>query len=91
MRFDPDKVFRGLMADVFLTESARQWRARAETFRAARPQPGDFVGESTVDERREAWRRLSAIAEACEARAAFIEAGHGDFPEVETVELWEAA
>ncbi|RHW27824.1 hypothetical protein D0Z08_05870 [Nocardioides immobilis] len=91
MRIDPDRVFRDFMLDVFGDVCAAQWRARAEEFRAARPRPGDYLGASTVEDRREQWRRLTAIAEACEARARFIAAGHVEFPEVEAFRLSEAA
>lgn len=72
---DPDQMFRRFMQDAFTEASVKQWRARAERFRAARPRPGDFVGNSTVEDRRDAWRRLTAIADACEAHALLIESG----------------
>ena len=91
MRIDPDRVFGDFMLDVFLDVSAAQWRARAEEYRAARPRPGDYTGQATVEDLREQWRRLASIAEACEARARFLVAGYQDFPEVEAFELTEAA
>lgn len=91
MRIDPDRFVRDLLEDCFADVSARQWRERAQVFRDARPRPGDYVGQTTVEQRREQWRRLMAIAAACEARAQLIEAGGGDVPELETFLLWEAA
>lgn len=53
-----------------LNEATRAyWLRRAEQFEAARPRPGDFHGQSTLEDRRRRWRELTAIANACRARA----------------------
>jgi len=91
VRIDPDQMFRRFMAEIITDQLALQWRARAQRYRDARPRPGDFPGETTPEQRREQWRRLTEIAAACEARARFIELGHEEFPEIEEFDPWEAA
>lgn len=88
---DLDRFFRDVMADAFSTVSAQQWRERAEQFRWARPRAGDYPGQATIEERRERWRRLTAIAGACDAKAVLIEQHGIQYAEVETEPIWEAA
>jgi hypothetical protein len=53
-----------------LSEATRAyWLRRAETFLAARPRPEDFHGNATTEDLRAQWHRLTAIADACRARA----------------------
>lgn len=42
---------------------------RAAQWRAAAPRPGDFPGQATREDLRDAWRRCHAIARAFERRA----------------------
>ena len=74
-----------LIVDVINDGCAQQWRRRAEVFRAARPTAADFLGRRTVEEQRERWHELTAVAEACEARASFLETRPQDRSEVHDV------
>jgi len=83
--YDPQRVFRELMCEVLAAGSARRWRERADEFRAARPGPEDYPGQQSLEKLRAKWRELTAVADACEARARFIELGYEDWPEVDDV------
>lgn len=83
--FDPEHIFRELMCEALAAGSARQWRKRAAEFRAARPTPGDYPGQQTLEQRRAKWHELTAVANACEVRARFIELGYEDWSEVDDV------
>lgn len=85
VRYDPEQVFADLMHDALSGGAARGWRKRADSFRAARPTPDDYPGQRTVEELRERWHDLTAVANACEARAAFLEGRREDWPEVDVV------
>jgi hypothetical protein len=57
-----------------LTEAIEQqtrafWLKRAQDFLDARPRAGEYHGKKTPEQLREAWRRLTQIANACRARA----------------------
>lgn len=69
---------RRVLTDALTEASATQWRKRASTFREARPREGDFHGQSTLEERRERWRRLSVLAASCEAHARLLESDDED-------------
>ncbi|WP_344004811.1 hypothetical protein [Nocardioides lentus] len=58
-----------VVQDAMREATASYWRRRAQTFRDARARPGDFLGDSTIEQRRARWCRLTEIAKACEARA----------------------
>lgn len=85
MSYDPERTFADLMRDCLADGSARQWRKRADTFRTARPTPDDYPGRRTTEELRQRWHELTAVADACEARAHFLEGRRQDFPEVDAV------
>lgn len=88
-----ERFYRDMLADCMTNVLADQWRERAQVFRDARPREGDFHGQSTIEERRERWRRLTAIAKACEARADLLDAGQAGLPvpDLDDFPLWEAA
>ncbi|TYL55754.1 hypothetical protein FXB39_00660 [Nocardioides sp. BGMRC 2183] len=95
MRVDPERVWRDLMTEAFTAASAKQWRRRAEAYRWARPRPTDRPGrDTTVESRREQWRRLTAMAVACDLRADALERGYYDdavITELDDFDFWEAA
>ena len=96
MNVDPDRFFRDLLADAMSTALAHQWRDRARALRAARPRPGDFPGRASVEELRDRWRRLTQLAEMCEAKADLIDAAKGPdldllVPELDDFPIGEAA
>jgi hypothetical protein len=64
---------------------AATWQRRRDAFLAARPRPEDFPGQRTRDELRIHWRELTAVAEACQARAA-VSLSHEDIDP----DVWEA-
>ncbi len=49
---------------------AATWERRRAAFLAARPRAGDFTGRATREDLRRRWYELTAIADACGARAA---------------------
>lgn len=62
--------FRARVLQDALAEGTRTyWLRRAAVFEAARPQPGDFTGRATRAELSVKWRELTAVAQACRARA----------------------
>lgn len=93
MSVDLDRFYRDVVADAMTTVLASQWRERADMLRWARPRPGDFPGQATLEERRGRWRRLTAMAEMCEAHADLLEASEPPFraPEADIGPMWEAA
>lgn len=94
MKIDPDRFFRDVLADCMTSALASQWRERAQEFRDARPRPGDFPGQQTIEQRRATWRRLTAVAEACEAHADLLEGvvlTDTLLPELADLPLMEAA
>lgn len=60
---------RRLLQDALTTATARYWKQRAAVFEAAKPRPGDYPGQATEADLREAWQRCDAAAKACLARA----------------------
>lgn len=81
-----DHFQRRVLADALAEGTRAYWLRRAEQLEAARPQAGDFHGQTTLEQRREQWRRLTAMAKACRARAQVAL-----LSEVEEVASWHAA
>lgn len=69
-----DHFQRRVIQDAMAQGTAHYWRRRAQALRDARPRPTDFHGESTLEQRRDRWRRLTQIADACDAHARLFEA-----------------
>lgn len=63
-----------VIRDAYLDATTTYWERRARTLEAARPRAGDFTGRATRLELRAQWDRLTAAADACRHRAAFIDA-----------------
>lgn len=80
---DVDLFVRDMLADAFTVVSAAQWRERAQMFLDARPRSGDFNGQQTVEQLRERWRRLTAIAQDCENHAQVLESRRQHFDELD--------
>ena len=73
-----------------LTVATREyWERRARTFESCRPRPGDHTGNLTREELSEQWQRLTAMAQACRARAAITDLP--DEPEQDVVNVWQEA
>lgn len=66
---DLDHFVMRLLTDALNEATRGYWEQRAEDFLNARPKIGDFHGEATPEQLRERWHRLTAIANACSARA----------------------
>lgn len=62
-----------MLQDALLDGDVRYWQRRAEDFEWARPRPGEWRGQATEAERAERDQRLAETAEACRAKAAFVE------------------
>ena len=73
LRSDSDldlEHFRMRVIQDALNEGRRQWwLRRALDFENARPRPGDFNGQATLEELRDRWVWCTEIAKACRARA----------------------
>ena len=69
VRQTADHIRYRWLCEAVSQSTADQWRRRAETFRAARPQPGEFHGQQTPEQIRAKWRELTALAEVCEHKA----------------------
>lgn len=75
-----------VIAEAMQSATARYWLRRAQEFEAARPRPGDFHGQSTIEDRRRRWRELTEIANACRARA-YVAQKYDDY-EAEVLASW---
>jgi hypothetical protein len=64
-----DDSARRHLQEAITEQLAAHWRRRADALLAARPQPGDYVGNATREEIRAQWYRLTEAARACLARA----------------------
>lgn len=78
-----------LLTDALNEATRAYWLRRAETFEAARPRPGEFHGRATRADLSARWQRLTAIAQACRARAelAPLEAA----PDPDVLSVWQEA
>lgn len=77
--------------DAWLDASAKQWRRRAAQFDAVATRPGDYLGQSTPEQRRERAERCAAAAQACRNRAQLADLTMDDFLETLTVVALEDA
>lgn len=73
-----------LLQDALNEATSSYWAKRAADFENARPRLGDDHGQATPEQLRERWHRLTAIANACRARAELAPLP-GIGPEVEQV------
>lgn len=71
---DVDAFERRVLLDAWLDATATYWERRARELEAARPRRGDYPGRATPAEIVEQHQRLTAAADACRNRAAFIDA-----------------
>lgn len=62
-----------LLQDALLDGDVHYWRRRAQQFEDARRKPGEYLGRTTPEERDLRDRALVETAEACRAKAAFVE------------------
>jgi len=69
---DVDHFVARLFQDALSSALASTSLRRAEAFEAARSRPGDFLGQATAEEIRDADARLTGIASAFRARAALV-------------------
>lgn len=60
---------RRVIIDGLLDAWGVYWERRARSFEAARPRPGEFHGTLSQEDLRDQWHRLTAMAQACRARA----------------------
>lgn len=73
-RVDVDAFERRVLLDAYLDASAVYWERRARQLEAARPCRDDYTGHATTAEVADQWNRLTAAADACRNRAAFLDA-----------------
>lgn len=60
---------RRVLVDSLLDAWSVYWERRARVLEEARPRPGEFHGGATREQLRDQWIRLTAMAQACRARA----------------------
>lgn len=77
--------------DAWLDASAQQWHRRAAQFDAVATRPGDYLGQSTPEQRRARAERCAAAAQACRNRAQLADLTMDDFLETLTVVALEDA
>lgn len=65
-----ERFRRRVVQDALAEATNTYWNRRADAFDRARPRPGDFTGRATAAELAERDARLSAVAQACQHRAA---------------------
>lgn len=82
---DAEQFTKRLLTDCLNEATSSYWLRRANQFEEARGRPGDFLGQSTLEDRRRRWRELTAIANACRARAQVSPIDDSIDPEVEAV------
>ena len=63
---------RRVLLDAINEATADYWRRRAEALRGARHRVGDYLPPGRLQAARARWAELTAIADACEAKADFI-------------------
>ena len=71
-----DNFLHDALTEVFLAAERAWWIKRSEDFLNARPRPGQFHGLATRAELNAQWQRLTAMADACRARAEFSPVDH---------------
>ena len=76
-RVDPAAIWLAAVSDAFRQAHAKQCRAKADEFRAARPTPTEHHGSATPEQLSTRWRELTCIATALDAKAQFLESGMG--------------
>lgn len=81
---DLDHFAMRLLTDAIGEATRAYWLKRAADFENARPRIGDFHGQATPAQLRERWHKLTAVANACRARAQ-VAPLPGIDPEVERV------
>ncbi len=64
---------RRVLLDAINEATADYWRRRAEALRGARHRVGDYLPPGRLQAARARWAELTAIADACEAKATFVE------------------
>lgn len=69
------RVLFAAVEDAWREAEAINWERRAAIFEKARPQPGDFNGNATVDELAERDRRCAETAQACRNKADAVRRG----------------
>ena len=70
---DLEHFTRRVILDAFNEATSQWWLRRAATFEDCRPRPGEFRGQQTPEQLRAKWLELTAVADACRARAGVCE------------------
>jgi hypothetical protein len=76
-----------VLQDALSEATAQYWMHRAYQFQQAAPRPGDFHGNTTVEELRQQWRECMATAQACLRHAQLL---RDSAPEEIGPEVWGA-
>lgn len=78
-RYDAGAAAKALLGDVWCEATAAYWLRRAAQLEAARPRRSDYNGNATLQEISDRYADLTQAAEACRARAAFLDASLAEY------------
>ena len=71
--YDLEHFTKRVILDALNDGTRQWWLRRAHAFERARPMPHEFHGRQTPKQLRAKWLELTAIADACRARAGVCE------------------
>jgi hypothetical protein len=74
---------RRILQDCVNSGLASTWERRAAMWEWARPRPGEHMGERSPAQAQAKWHELTAIADACRARAALSRQHEGIDPDID--------
>lgn len=78
-----DSLVRRVLQDSVNEALSSTWERRARMWEWARPRPDEWLGERSASEARAKWHELTAIADACRARAALSRQHEGIDPDID--------
>jgi hypothetical protein len=87
IRLDLEHFAGRVLQDALTEATAQYWIHRAYQFQQAAPRPGEFHGNTSVEQLRQRWRECMDTAQACRRHAQLIMDG---IPEEISPEVWAA-
>lgn len=67
-----DHFQRRVIQDALNEARRRWWLQRAEDFERAKPRPGEYAGQATIEQLRARWKWCHHTAQACRNKAALV-------------------
>jgi hypothetical protein len=86
INIDIDHFRARILQDALTEATAAYWQRRAQAFEDAAPRLGEYHGQASQEQLRDAWISCMATAEACRRFADLIS---GEYPEPITEEVWD--